>query len=273
MNVPRGTLIIIYVLASLFIMGASFCSDNPYLKLLSESAVQSNNLFSTNSLTLAPFSCNINLSFAKKIKIFINYCDKDAWLMIWGLEDSEIPNLIASSDETIVYDMKEKKMYQGNISNRIKFVIGLTRSESGYRFCNTLGFEKEQGVPIIEIDISSIINGSIERDKITFTEDKGLLTTDGVHEQNNITSRTRVRIDKKTILPFEIELSQRPSSSAAWRTLASFNNISIKCDTGRTTTKEYKNYAKKNNLQINTLDEKEITAVFLTVMKDLDMAK
>lgn len=272
MNVPRGTLLIIAVLASLVIAGASLCADNPDLKILSESAVQSNNLFSTNSLTLSPFSCNINLSFAKKIKIFINYCNKDAWLMTWESEGSEIPNLIASSDETIVYDMKGKKIYQGDISDRIKFVIGLTKSESGYRFCNTLGFEKKQAAPLIEIDISSIINGSIERDKLTFAGDKGFLTADGVHEQSNIISRTSVRIERKSRLPSEIELSQRLSSSTAWRTLASFNNISTKCDAGRTTTREYKNYAKKKNLQINTLDEKEITAVFLTVMKDLGLA-
>src|SRR3972149_2973091 len=140
MTVPRGTLIIISVLTSLFIRGASYCADNADLKLLSKSAVQSNGLFSTNPLTSSPFSCNITLSFAKRIKMFINYCGNDKWLMTWGLEDSAIPNLIASSDETIVYDMKEKKIYQGNISKSIKFVIGLTRSGSGYRFCNTLGF-------------------------------------------------------------------------------------------------------------------------------------
>ena len=228
--------------------------------------------FSTKSLTSPEFSCTINLTLVKKLIFAVNYCNTSQWELTLGLPDSHMPNLIASSKKTIIYDSKENMMYMCETGNHIRFYIGLILTDSGYRFSNTIGFEKDQNIPAIDIDLSSIIEASIKRDKFNFSSEGDILISEGVHEQNNIISMTKVWLNKKTNLPVKIELAQRLSSSGPdWRQLALFEKISTRCNIKGDSVKFYKDYAKKNKIKIVTIDEIEIAKIFPKMMKELGL--
>jgi hypothetical protein len=272
MTVPRGTLIIISVLLTVSIL--SYGAVDTRINSLSESVTKSEGLYFTKSLTSSRFGCIITLDFAKEIIIRINYCNSNEWLLTLKLKESPQQNLIMTAHDTIIYDSKEGKVYQSNTGNNIKFLIALVPQGGNYRFCHTIGFEKEQTIPDINIDLSSIIKASIERDRISFTNDKGVLIADGVHEQNNIKSRTKTWFDNSG-LPIKIELSQKMATAAndtAWRRLALFENITTTCYINKITTKELVNYARLSKIEIKRLDRDEIMLEFLRIMKTLGVS-